>query len=738
MALLPGFEYDIFISYRHNDNRSGWVTEFVNALQEELAATIKEPLSIYFDKNPHDGLLETHNVDKSLEGKLKCLIFIPIISQTYCDPKSFAWQHEFCAFNEFLKESAPLSSGEGPGVRLNNGNFASRILPIKIHDLDAEDKSLIEKEIGGALRAIEFIYKEAGVNRPLKSTDSKTDNQNKTDYRNQVNKVANAVKEIITALKNPVAQSTRTTVNEQLSTKPSQSKKPIFISIALILLIALSYFVYQKLPIAIGKTNNEQPTTPDKSLAVLPFVDMSPGKDQEWFSDGLTEELLNSLSRLPELQLIARTSSFSFKGKNIPINKIADSLHVAYIVEGSVRKVGNQLRITAQLILADKGTHLWSNTYDRTLDNVFAIQEDIAENIANALDILLDDKKKTAMFSSGTRNVEAYEEYLKGSALYYEAHQDAGMDSLLFKAITHFEKAVALDKEFAAPYLKHQDFYSHYFIHHMDIYKFIPKDFSEQKIYQQITTDIDAAIRLEKNPAQKLLCQAEKITLSSDWSQWRPLIEAFKKSDVVHNFDFPGGFYHGILLITNPEISLQLMYERLKRDPLNKTASIYAGISLLKMNLFDSAARCFDHYQNGGFKWFVEFKRHQFSAALATYENSGRSKMFPDYILLSLVAGKYNGTLNDLHRYIKKQGLFATVFYNALGEYEKADSVAHVYDAKFLGPSSITDFFTVNPQCFRLVATPNFSARLRELGIDLVQYEKEHYYKFPVVKLKNK
>jgi hypothetical protein len=84
-SLLTSFEYDIFISYRHNDNRSGWVTEFVNALQEELSATIKEPLTIYFDKNPHDGLLETHDVDDSLKEKLKCLIFIPIISQTFCE-----------------------------------------------------------------------------------------------------------------------------------------------------------------------------------------------------------------------------------------------------------------------------------------------------------------------------------------------------------------------------------------------------------------------------------------------------------------------------------------------------------------------------------------------------------------------------------------------------------------------------------------------------------------------------
>jgi hypothetical protein len=82
-SLLSDFEYNIFISYRHNDNRAGWVTEFVNALQEELASTIKEPLTIYFDQNPHDGLLETHDVDDSLNEKLKCLIFIPIVSQTY-------------------------------------------------------------------------------------------------------------------------------------------------------------------------------------------------------------------------------------------------------------------------------------------------------------------------------------------------------------------------------------------------------------------------------------------------------------------------------------------------------------------------------------------------------------------------------------------------------------------------------------------------------------------------------
>ena len=213
-SIIAGYEYDIFISYRLNDNRSGWITEFVAALQEELAATLKESISVYFDTNPHDGLLETHNVDKSLEGKLKCLIFTPIISQTYCDSKSFAWQNEFTAFNKIAKEDQ-----FGRDIRLTSGNVASRILPVKIHDLDAEDKTLLENELGGILRSIDFIYKASGVNRPLKPNDERAENLNHTYYRDQINKVANAVKEIITAIKNPNQQD-REISKEVVKSKP--------------------------------------------------------------------------------------------------------------------------------------------------------------------------------------------------------------------------------------------------------------------------------------------------------------------------------------------------------------------------------------------------------------------------------------------------------------------------------------------------------------------------------------
>jgi len=197
VSLLPGYEYDIFISYRQKDNKyDAWVTEFVDNLKRELEATFKEEVSVYFDINPHDGLLETHDVDASLKEKLKCLVFIPIISRTYCDPKSFAWEHEFIAFvEEASKDQFGLK------VKLPNGNIANRVLPVRIHDLETDDIKLCESVLGGVLRGVEFIYKEPGVNRSLTPKDKEKKNLNSTIYRNQINKVALAINEIIRGMR---------------------------------------------------------------------------------------------------------------------------------------------------------------------------------------------------------------------------------------------------------------------------------------------------------------------------------------------------------------------------------------------------------------------------------------------------------------------------------------------------------------------------------------------------------
>jgi hypothetical protein len=194
---IPGFDCDIHVSFRSNDNKyDGWVTEFVEKLNQELSATVKDKLSIFFDKNAENDRDDMQQDDPS-PSKIKSLIFIPIISQTYCDINSSIWQREFAAFQ--------LQSGTdkiGSNVKLPNGSFASRVIPIKIHDIDLEDVRLLETQLSGVLRSIDFIYREEGVNRPLRpADDEKLSGQGRPMYRNQINKVANAIKEIVSGVK---------------------------------------------------------------------------------------------------------------------------------------------------------------------------------------------------------------------------------------------------------------------------------------------------------------------------------------------------------------------------------------------------------------------------------------------------------------------------------------------------------------------------------------------------------
>jgi TolB-like protein len=371
-SIIPGYEYDIFISYRQKDNKGDrWVSEFVDALKTELESTFKEEISVYFDINPHDGLLETHDVDASLKEKLKCLIFIPIISRTYCDPKSFAWEHEFKAFVE-------LASKDQFGLKINlpNGNVASRVLPIRIHDLDSVDIKAFESVLGGFFRGVEFIYKSIGVNRPLRSNEDRPlDNLNKTTYRDQINKATLAIREIISGL-NVVPIENRIEQEKVVSTI-------------------------------------EKPALQEKSIIVLPFENISPDPDQEYFSDGLTEEIITDLSHIHDLLVISRSSAMTFKGTKKTIPEIAQTVNVRYVLEGSVRKSSNNLRITAQLIDASTDTHLWTEKYNGTIDDIFDIQERVSKAIVNGLQLQLTTEETKKLIERPITNLKAYECYLQ-------------------------------------------------------------------------------------------------------------------------------------------------------------------------------------------------------------------------------------------------------------------------------------------------------------------------------------
>jgi TolB-like protein/lipoprotein NlpI len=188
-----------------------------------------------------------------------------------------------------------------------------------------------------------------------------------------------------------------------------------------------------------------QGAIPEKSVAVLPFIDMSEMKDQEYFSDGLSEELIDLLAQVQDLRVPARTSSFAFKGKADDVSSIAQKLRVAHVLEGSVRKAGNTLRVTVQLIRADNGYHLWSRTYDRDVKDIFKVQDEIAAAVVEVLKAKLAPAQAVAAYRSS--NTEAYNQYLLGKRFHTRGNADGWQ-----RAIDAFHKAIALDPDYAAAY----------------------------------------------------------------------------------------------------------------------------------------------------------------------------------------------------------------------------------------------------------------------------------------------
>jgi TolB-like protein len=229
--------------------------------------------------------------------------------------------------------------------------------------------------------------------------------------------------------------------------------RPVLLMVAAVAVIGLGYFAVDKFVLSKREAGTKQASAPppqavtpvripEKSIAVLPFVDMSEKHDQEYFSDGLSEELLDLLAKTEGLEVIARTSSFYFKGKQVTITEIANTLHVAHVLEGSVRKAGRTMRVTAQLIRAKDGVHLWSDTYDRDLNDVFKVQDEIAAAVVKALQLkLLSTAAKT---ESEPHNTDAYSLYLQGQ---YFARRASDVD--VERGIASLKQAIALAPDFA-------------------------------------------------------------------------------------------------------------------------------------------------------------------------------------------------------------------------------------------------------------------------------------------------
>lgn len=438
-SILPNYEYDIFISYRQNDNkRDGWVSNFVQALKDELDATLKNPVSIYFDENPHDGLLETHQVGATLDKKLKCLIFIPIISQTYCDQSSFAWSQELLPFN-----AAAKTDDLGMNIALANGNVSSRILPIRIHELDDSDEQILADELGGSVRSVDFIYKEPGVNRPLKPGDKREDNLNKTNYHNQINKVANALKEIGQAMlkmqeseeigkkleKNPV----------EISKSEAQKLKPWIVAAGIILLVLVGYFIFNNI--------NPTPKRYDYDIAVIYFENLT---DDDRYDDGLVNLIHINLAEDTSLNLVPRQKMYDAlkeindQAKNpdqTVATELATNLNVQFMVIGRIIQQGVEVLAQVELVEVTSGKVVATEKIRARKEEIFTL----ADNITSQLMAGQIPERNYNVTALTTSNYEAYQHFYQGLEYIW--------DIRLGDAADEFSKAIEIDSTFAMAYV---------------------------------------------------------------------------------------------------------------------------------------------------------------------------------------------------------------------------------------------------------------------------------------------
>jgi adenylate cyclase len=466
-----------------------------------------------------------------------------------------------------------------------------------------------------------------------------------------------------------------------------------------------------------------------ESVAVLPFTSMSSGEDDSYFADGLTEEILNSLARLPELLVTARTSSFHFKGKNIPVPEIAATLGVAHVVEGSVRRSGEQVRITAQLIRAEDGFHLWSQTYDRTLEDVFAVQEDIAENIAETLDVVLNEDKRQKMHSSGIKDVEAFIAYQKGMEAFDRAHDTGNPVDLLPEANRWFDQVLAISPNISTVFHQRTDLYGHIIYDHTR--NLHPASQAElEHAYKEIQTGLTRAMQTAESAAERAIIDAERIIFSNDWTGLTTrLDQAFVPGDCTA-VNWTG---ESVVVFGWAKPLVEQVRDQLRCDPL----SLIPAYQLPRWEVVNgnpqAGVEAAEHYlQIQGFRPWIDDGR--FIALLATgdYHDDphmaddnpeGSGYAFPRKILMYAMENDIsmaqqvlddwlaNGTVDD-------DSLLS--IHAAMGNRDEANKVASRIDTRFGGPYMLT--FTINAcMCgapFDLDATPNFRKRIEEAGFN--------------------
>lgn len=464
----------------------------------------------------------------------------------------------------------------------------------------------------------------------------------------------------------------------------------------------------------------------EKSVAVLPFVALSSGPDDEYFVDGLTEEILNSLTRVPELLVTARTSAFHFKGKDIPIPEIAKQLGVAHVVEGSVRRDGNRLRVTAQLIRAADGFHLWSENYDRETADTFSVQANIAERIADALGIFLDDERRALMQTSGLRSPEAFITYQKAFELFQQAHGKPDIATALIPANELLEEVIEIAPDFFPAYLRNADRYAHILLGET-----LANPLSNEErsaILGQINQNLDNAIRTAPDEASRLVATYDKLVINGDWQNIRAI---FDRIVALRSCNWPQWYDVPNLAFGNPEGALKLASTITECNPMEFHGWIASAWAYAWLGEFDAAAEVaqrgidVNHHDLIGTALITaHLGAKRFDAARLAADTALRTASLREEALrhIEIAAGNEDAAAEEraiiradpsLSINSQLRGLART------GARDEANQVAADTDARPMGHMALL-LAVHSCRCgapWDLAATPNFAAKLQEAGL---------------------
>lgn len=426
----------------------------------------------------------------------------------------------------------------------------------------------------------------------------------------------------------------------------------------------------------------------ERSVAVLPFVNMSSDEENEFFSDGLAEELINALSKIEGLKVTSRTSAFAFKSKTQDIREIGEQLNVYTVLEGSVRKSGNRLRIRAQLVNVADGYHLWSETFDRQMEDIFAVQDEIAENIAKALRVVLTDQAKRALTKVPTDNIEAYEYYLRGRQSYYQMNRRG-----LERARKLFGRAVELDAGYAAA-----------FAGIADCCAILYMWFGAAEIHKKEAQDASReAVELDHELAEAHVSRGNALVLDAKFERAeKEFLEAIRLGPE----NFEAQYFYGRACFG------QGLFEQ--------AAALFESASAIRPEDYQSPNLLANAYEGlGRVEDAKKSYRHSFEAAekhLELFPEDGRALYFGAMALIEL--GENAKGLEWVERAIKAEPEEPVVLYNVgcvyskLGNFDRAFSCLD--DAVTFGIGQ-KEWFTFDPDLDPLREDPRFDKLLERI-----------------------